>query len=102
MSAPLSGSASYALLISVRFSSGPQSWRMCPHHDHVGFRQAVREEVTGGEAKPFLHAVLLDVGLEDPAHFGQVEADAREVLVRERDLHRKIALGRSHVDERLV
>ena len=72
------------------------------HHEHVGFRQLVREEVAGGEPEPFLHAVVFDVVLEDRRHLGQVEADAREVLVRERDLHREVALGRPDVDERLV
>ena len=49
-----------------------------------------------------LQAVLLDVVLEDRGNLGQVEAEARDVIVRERDLHGEVALGGSDVDEGFV
>ena len=65
-------------------------------------RQVVCEEVAADEVQPSLQAVVLDELLEHRRHLGQVEADAGEVWVRERDLHGEVALRRADVDERLV
>ena len=75
---------------------------MCPITTTSAFGRSSAKKSPRGEPEPFLHAVVLDVVLEDRRHLGQVEADAREVVVRERDLHREVALGRPDVDEGLV
>ena len=64
--------------------------------------QRVGEEVTGMEAQPVGEPEAGDVVLEERADRGQVEAAARDVLVRAGDCHRQTALGGADVDERLV
>ena len=68
------------------------------HHDDVGLGDGRVEEAAGVEVDAAGEAVGGDVVLEDGADFGEVEADAGEVRVGERDLGDEIALRGADVD----
>ena len=68
------------------------------HHQHVGARQRIVEEVAGREAQALGEPDGGDVGLEDRLERRKVEAAAGDVVVRERDLDRDRALGAADVD----
>lgn len=70
-----------------------------PQDDHISLREVVREEVAAYELQSSLHAVVLDEILEHGRDLGQVETDAREVWVGERDLHSEVAFGRPNICE---
>ena len=73
-----------------------------PHHEHVRLGQRVGEEVARREAQALAEPEASDVSLEDRRDRGQVETAARDVLVRQRDLHRHGAFGAADVDHGLV
>jgi len=72
------------------------------HQDNVSFGDLVCEEVAADKSESVADAMLLDEVLEDWSHFRQIEAHAPQVIVRQDDLHGKVALRCPEVDEGLV
>src|SRR3954463_14234706 len=72
------------------------------HQDNVSFGELVCEEVTADKSESAADAMLVDEVLEHRSHFRQIEADAPQVIVRQDDLYREVALRCSEVDEGLV
>src|SRR3954470_1980326 len=72
------------------------------HQDNVSFGELVCEEVPADKSESVADAMLVDEVLEHRSHFRQIEADARQVIVRQDDLYREVALRCSEVDEGLV
>ena len=72
------------------------------HHHDIDLWQGIVEETSRGEVEPVRQAVLSDVGLEDGAHLGKVEAQTCQVGMSEGDLDGEVTLGGSRIDEGLV
>src|SRR3954467_3136201 len=72
------------------------------HQDNISFGELVCEEVTADKSESVADAMLVDEVLEHRSHFRKVEADAPQVIVRQDDLYREVALRCSEVDEGLV
>jgi len=60
------------------------------------------EEITGLKAQPLGNTALLRILFEDRSYLRQVEADALQMSVVSRNLHREIALRRTNIGKRLV
>jgi len=72
------------------------------HHHDIDLWQGIVEETSRGEVEPVRQAVLSDVGVEDGAHLGKVEAQICRVGMSEGDLDGEVTLGGSRIDEGLV
>src|SRR5450432_1400149 len=70
------------------------------HQHDVGLRERLLEEVARYERDAIREAGRHHVLLEDRRHLGQVEPDAAQVRVGERDLRGEVALSRADVHER--
>jgi hypothetical protein len=66
---------------------------------HVALRKWVAKEIPRQEADPFFQSVRADVFLEDRAYHGQVTSVARQVRVRQGELHRDRALRGAKSDD---
>ena len=75
---------------------------MCPIITTSAFGNGWSKKLPAEKRDAVGHADGGDVLLEDRRHLRQVESLAGEVRVGQRDLGRQVALGRAHVDERLV
>jgi hypothetical protein len=62
------------------------------HHDHVGFRQCVNEEVSSLERDPVRELVAGDEILERGSNEGKVEADAAKMRMGLRHNDRQFEL----------
>ena len=75
---------------------------MWPIMTTSAFGMGPSKKLPGGEADAAAEAIFGDVLLEDRADFGEVEADAGEVRIGERDLSDQVALRGADVDGGLV
>src|SRR4029077_16049437 len=72
------------------------------HDQDLGLGQRVFGEIPGNKPEAVPKPERSDVSLEYRLHDGKLEPSPREVFVRKSDLDGHSALGRSHVEKRLV
>src|SRR5882762_8174955 len=73
-----------------------------PHHDHIGARERIRKETSGVKRDAGREVVARDVVFEDGSDFGEIESDARQMWMGQRDLSNEISLGSANVYGTLV